>query len=75
MNSYDKELLKDYYKEFCCCDCGYRKGEQAHPLIRCPKTGRCGICGDDWPCSEHSSCLTPEGLKKASRASYVKSDN
>ena len=41
--------------EFGCCDCGFVNEEQNghHPGIRCPESGRCGQCGNKWPCSEH----------------------
>jgi hypothetical protein len=37
-----------------CCECGYLRMGAHHPGIRCPKSGRCGECGNDWPCSDHA---------------------
>jgi len=34
--------------------CGYLRSGAHHPKIRCPKTGRCGSCGCEWPCEEHA---------------------
>lgn len=41
-------------EEACCADCGYYRRGAHHPNIRCPKTGRCGDCGNDWPCADHA---------------------
>ena len=49
-------------EEFACCECGYRRGEDHHPGIRCPSTGRCGSCGCDWPCADHP---VPPGKRPA----------
>lgn len=42
--------LTNYYR---CCECGYVRNGAHHPGIQCPKTKRCGTCGNDWPCHEH----------------------
>lgn len=41
--------------EFGCCDCGFINDAKDghHPGIRCPESGRCGQCGNSWPCAEH----------------------
>jgi hypothetical protein len=41
--------------EYGCCECGYinKRRDGHHPGIKCPHTGRCGQCGNDWPCAEH----------------------
>ena len=51
--------------EFACCDCGFiNEAEDAHhPGIRCPESGRCGQCGNVWPCAEHLS-LVPKPARK-----------
>ncbi len=51
--AYDRQEEAKYLrKEFGCCECGYMRNLAHHPKIRCPKTGRCGNCGNDWPCEE-----------------------
>lgn len=44
---------ENYVDEVACCDCGFHRNGQHHPKIRCPKSGRCGSCGNDWPCPDH----------------------
>ncbi len=71
--TYDRLLERQYYhEEYCCCDCGFVRGCGHHPLIRCPITGRCGECGNDWPCEDHAHLLSEEQQKKANRPSYLK---
>lgn len=51
----DRYLERENYRNECaCCECGYLRSGAHHPKIRCPKTGRCGSCGNDWPCAEHA---------------------
>lgn len=51
----DAYLAHEHYVgEVACCECGFHRGGQHHPKIRCPKSGRCGDCGNDWPCAEHA---------------------
>ena len=51
--TYDRQMERDSLnQEFGCCECGYRKGIWHHLKIRCPKSGRCGNCGNDWPCED-----------------------
>jgi len=40
--------------EIACCECGFHRNGQHHPKIKCQKTGRCGECGNDWPCADHA---------------------
>ena len=70
---YDKYLEAEYlHNEYACCDCGFRRGYENHPGIRCSVTGRCGQGGNDWPCPNHEH-LVPEKLKKRIlQPSYVK---
>ena len=71
--TYDNYLYKEYVRgEYSCCECGYLRNENHHPGIRCPKTGRCGSCGNDWPCEDHVVFLDEKTLKRVSRTSYVK---
>ena len=67
----EKEHLRD---EYCCCDCGYVNFKKMahHPGIRCPQTGSCGECGNDWPCEEHSHLVPAHLVKNVNRESYVK---
>lgn len=53
--------------EWGCCECGFinRCRDGHHAGIRCPHTGRCGQCGNDWPCKEHEH-LAPK--RSASRS-------
>jgi hypothetical protein len=46
--------LQQIVSEICCFECGYHRGGSHHPKIRCPATGRCGECGNEWPCEEHA---------------------
>lgn len=41
--------------EYACCECGFinKAKDGHHPGIRCPHSGRCGQCGNNWPCEEH----------------------
>ena len=71
--TYDLWMETDYLnKEFGCCDCGYRRGEAGHPGIRCPATGRCGECGNDWPCEDHAKDVPERLKKKINQKSYVR---
>jgi hypothetical protein len=45
---------ENYVNEVACCECGFHRNGQHHPAIKCPRTGRCGSCGNDWPCDEHA---------------------
>lgn len=49
---------ENYVGSVACCDCGYHRNGAHHPKIKCPKTGRCGDCGNDWPCREHAPTTT-----------------
>jgi hypothetical protein len=76
--TYDKMMELEYlHDEYCCCECGYyRNGTVgSHPGVRCPNTGRCGICGNDWPCEEHIGLVPKRLIKKVNRSSYVKNNN
>jgi len=62
--AHDKLMEQEYYhNEYSCCDCGYKRGCGHHPLIRCTLTGRCGECGNKWPCEDHID-LVPEEKRK-----------
>jgi hypothetical protein len=51
----DRLLCEEHVRdESACCECGYHRLGAHHPKIRCPRTGRCGECGNDWPCREHA---------------------
>jgi hypothetical protein len=51
----DKQLAREnYVDEVSCCECGYHRNGRHHPKIRCSKTGRCGECGNEWPCDDHA---------------------
>ena len=51
----DRYLENEQYRDQCACvECGYLRSGGHHPKIKCPKTGRCGDCGNDWPCAEHA---------------------
>lgn len=53
---YEQEQADDAQNsEYACCECGYinKRKDGHHPGIKCPHTGRCGQCGNDWPCEEH----------------------
>jgi len=53
--AYDRYLEREHTRDTCaCCECGYLRMGAHHPGIRCPKSGRCGECGNDWPCSDHA---------------------
>lgn len=71
--AYDKYMEHQNYVDECsCCECGYIRNGSHHPAIRCPVTGRCGSCGNQWPCPDHAPEV-PERLKKwADGESYVK---
>lgn len=71
--TYDDSMQADYMnKEYGCCDCGYRKRAGHHPGIRCPSTGRCGTCGNNWPCKDHANEVPIKLQKQVNRSSYVK---
>lgn len=71
--SYDDYECREYLrKEYCCCDCGYMRNLAHHPAIRCPVTGRCGQCGNDWPCEEHKNMVPEKFKNKVDKNSYVK---
>jgi len=54
-HTYDRLIEhENYVKETACCECGFHRNGQHHPKIRCPKSGRCGTCGNDWPCEDHA---------------------
>ena len=64
--------------EFGCCDCGFINAAQNghHPEIRCPETGRCGQCGNSWPCAEHLALVpkpAAKSRKTAKKLSRMKS--
>lgn len=71
--TYDNHMEREYLNgEYGCCDCGYRRKEGNHPGIRCPQTGRCGQCGNEWPCAEHINLVPNHLLAKVNQPSYVK---
>ena len=45
---------ENYVGDVACCECGFHRNGAQHPKIRCPQTGRCGDCGNDWPCADHT---------------------
>ena len=53
---------ENYVGEIACCECGFHRNGKAHPGIVCPRTGRCGECGNAWPCSDHAP---PEEVQAA----------
>jgi hypothetical protein len=64
---YDNYLYHEYIRGECaCCECGYLRSGAHHPGIRCPSTGRCGSCGNDWPCADHAAMakVTAKGKTK-----------
>ena len=66
-------MYREYLREeYGCCECGYYRNMAHHPGIRCPQTGRCGNCGNDWPCEDCSTELDGKTLKKVSRDSCLK---
>jgi hypothetical protein len=53
---YESQLAEDAFNsEFACCECGFvnKTRDGHHPQIRCPRSKRCGQCGNAWPCEEH----------------------
>ena len=63
---YDELEYREFLrKEYGCCECGYIRNGAHHPDIRCPKTGRCGSCGNKWPCQEHLNSV--KSLHKRSK--------
>jgi hypothetical protein len=69
----DRHMERDYLREeYSCCECGYRRGCEHHPGIRCPRTGRCGTCGEDWPCEEHKGDVPERLWRKVGRPSYMR---
>lgn len=53
--SLDRYLEKEQYRDQCeCVECGFLRSGGYHSKIRCPKTGRCGECGNSWSCVEHA---------------------
>jgi len=51
----DSAMERDYLRgEYGCAECGFYRSGAHHPKIKCPKTGRCGTCGNDWPCADHN---------------------
>lgn len=66
--TYDRYLERQNHREeCCCCECGYHRNGAHHPKIQCPKTGRCGDCGNDWPCPDHAPAHT-EAVQKLLRS-------
>lgn len=51
---YNRYLAREQARDLGCAECGYHRMGAHHPKIRCPRTGRCGDCGNDWPCPEHA---------------------
>jgi hypothetical protein len=50
----DNLLMQEAQRDMvACCECGYHRYGAAHPKVQCPATGRCGECGNDWPCDDH----------------------
>lgn len=59
----DRYLESENHRDECACaECGYLRGAGHHPGIRCPVTGRCGTCGNQWPCPDHAQDV-PERLR------------
>ena len=57
--AYDRYLEREHIRDTCaCCECGYLRMGAHHPGIRCPKSGCCGECGNDWPCEDHAWMAT-----------------
>ncbi len=53
--AYDEALAHEHeVGEVACCECGFHRGGRHHAGIKCPKTGRCGGCGNEWPCADHA---------------------
>jgi len=51
----DAALHKEFVDgEIACCECGFHRNGKHHPKIQCPKSGRCGECGNEWPCADHA---------------------
>lgn len=70
---YDQHLLREYMLgEIACCDCGFHRNGAHHPKIRCPVTGRCGSCGNNWPCPDHA--LQSSESVVSSRARRIRRD-
>lgn len=58
-HAYDRAMAHEHYVgEVACVECGYHRNGAAHPKVKCPRTGRCGECGNEWPCQEH--CTHPD---------------
>lgn len=55
---------ENYVGEIACCECGFHRNGKAHPGIKCPRTGRCGECGNDWPCPDHAPPEEVEASKE-----------
>ncbi len=58
---------ESYVDEVACADRGFHRNGAHHPGIRCPRTGRCGNCGSDWPCEEHAPATAEKNPKRAPR--------
>lgn len=59
----DRMLEREWHAAECaCCECGFHRNGAHHPKIRCPRTGRCGECGNDWPCEEHAPSPRPHSI-------------
>lgn len=53
-HAYDRYLAEEKYRhEVACVECGYHRNGAHHPKIKCPQSGRCGSCGNPWPCEDH----------------------
>jgi len=71
--AYDKYLVQEWLDDsYSCTECGYRRGMGHHKGIRCPISGRCGNCGNVWPCEDCIDMVPKTMLKKVNRDSYVK---
>ena len=50
----DRYLESEQYRDSSrCCECGYLRNGVMIPRSL-PRTGRCGSCGNDWPCKKHA---------------------
>lgn len=54
---------QQYVEQTACCECGFHRNGTHHANIRCSKTGRCGDCGNDWPCPDHPPRFLPGTLR------------
>jgi hypothetical protein len=68
----DAALHKEFVDgEIACCECGFHRNGKHHPKIQCPRSGRCGECGNEWPCAEHAPKASKENTLFAATGSDV----